>query len=484
MENSILKNNIKKTVTWQVFWALVIGVLIGLVTSLLNPVNRLFILGTIVLVTVILFSFANFKEFLLLIIIAKPVIDLTWNIKFVDLPSIGGSSGLNIQSIIATFLPFLLIFHIPKVDKHLLNSSVTKWLILFCGLSFLGIFLTNNTLVAGVANFLRVISGVPFFFFAGKYFRTKEDINKLMWGIIMVLGIPLFISLLEYFKILPYQYFLTWGIGRVTGGYKHPSNLFQYFNFSIPFTLFLLWQSKTPQSKLLFFFNLLITSFVGFFTYLRMGYFIIAAQLLAWYSSRHRKIISIAIVWLFVLLIFLKPDFFWYLFSTLFDIFKGTKKPIFYSAFSNRIGIWTVFLSDFWEAPIFNQLFGQGLNHVVNMNNLNLLLSKSPVISMPSFTPLNETHSDFIRVLTENGYIGFLTYLCLLFTIWRNTKNLIKKSEDLYFKNLGLVFILIFWGLILFSLTISPTITPAFMWYFYCFTSIIVYQSKSIKNDL
>lgn len=433
-----------------------------LIPFLVNNVG-VFILGVIFVSIVIYFLTKNVNSLFILLLVLKPLIDLSWKRDFIVI----FNKGLNLQGIIAITLPFAFIFLIllKKRNNFVFSKEITLFLL----------SITFSSVVFGstgwaLITYFRFIGGIVFFVLVGKILNDEYKIVKFMYYVIMIMYVPIILSFLQLLGILPYEYwdvvsYLGY-VGRATATYKHPADLIRILIFSNVFALFLINYYKGSKIKMsIVNIFIILELIVLYFTYHRTGILIIISQILIWFYLNKRVKI------LFLISIFgcLVGVIYWdNIYSLLFNNLLMNPFTQSDDFLRGRGQHWGYYFTAYSQLPFYKQLFGAGTDFIEFVRNNEIITTDEP-------------HSDLLRIFYTYGVIGFLLYFNMLLYFYNCTQKLRKlaiKARNVFHLKLANLYLIILVSLILFSVTTQPTTYPTFVWYFFSMSSIIVYQYR------
>lgn len=376
----------------------------------------------------------NILNFVLGLIIFKPIFDLDWRWPIFHI----GSTPIPFHQIIAFFVPFIItiVLLLRLATQHILRINNNIFAIVFLILITITLFLKID--INSISEYIRTYS---FFiiFLSVPILISDEEFYKISKLSIYVSLIPTFLSYLQVFGVLPFTYYDylpgIGEIGRVSGGYLHPTGYLNYLLILIPLGIYLNANKKLSRK---FFWCWLI------FTLPMIG------------RSFHRATIIIIFFVLGIYTYFCKRSWFKYILVCFFLISLCISFPYVWGwlnqggsltelQFRGRDKIWSEYFGYFRESSFTEMIFGFG----------------SP--NLPSGA--DEPHSDWLRILFNYGFFGVFTYLFFLFSIvyvflirfLKIKTELRVMSEDL----LGLVIVFI---IILYSITMEPLRYSSFSW--------------------
>lgn len=374
-------------------------------------------------------------RFTLWLIILKPVFDLDWRWPLFYI----GSTAIPFHRIVAFAVPAIIT--IVLVLRLLLNSSVrlnNNILAIFFLVSItITLYFQRNTY--SIDEYVRSYSFFIIFLSVPFLIGSKQEFYKMAKLLILISIVPTFLSYLQTFGFLPFTYYdylpFIGKIGRVSGGYHHPTGYLNYLLVLIPLSIYL-YANKLISRRSFWFWLLFTLPMVG--------------------RSLHRATIILVLFQLAVFIFFLRRTLFKYFIIVCFfalliiysqDIwqFVNIGGAITEAKFRGRGVIWSKYVSYFQSFDFSHQVFGFG----------------SPKLPDGSFEP----HSDWLRIMFNYGYCGFFLYMLFLSSIFLlffskffKVKRKFKISSEAL---LGLILVS---TVVLYSITMEPLRYSSFSW--------------------
>jgi len=211
-----------------------------LVMTFLSPVYGLVGIGFLAGGLVALYFAFSLRKFVWLLLVTKPLIDLTWRWRFATV----AEQGINVQTLIGLLVITVTALAIFLRRQRIVLDTKVIFLVVFAVLSVL--FTPTSW---GINELIRLITGVSFFFIAGVVLSEEDFFDRFAKGFILAVSVPVVLGLLQKFDVLPFEYW-DWiegqAIGRVSGTYQHPLGLIYFLVYAIPLALYLL--TKPSQS--------------------------------------------------------------------------------------------------------------------------------------------------------------------------------------------------------------------------------------------
>jgi len=348
-------------------------------------------------------------------ILAKPVVDLFWQVELVGT----GRFGLTPQRFLALVVPFLCVAIIATTRRTILLRE--KGLYGFLAVAALAV-MVNGPSPSAVDQFLRWVTILGVLAIALTLLPTEQDLVLVLGGLVVVSLLPTLICYLQLVGIVPFYYaefedvaFATEaatgifestqgtfgeGVGRASGGYLHPTGYTNYVFVAVPAAYALFRVGRLSLVGLLAF--LLVTLPAVFFTYDRTAYILLSGQLtvMLLFSDQRRFFRLVMLSMIVTVGIFVGP--------ILWSLVRGGVGQLarFDQLFRGRGLVWLIYADHWLRGDLWQQLIGFG----------GVALEDVPISKGAA---LDEPHSDYLRVLFTYGLVGLLMYLKLLWSAFR-----------------------------------------------------------------
>ena len=404
---------------------------------------------------------AKVEVFLLFIFATRSLIDNFWSIPLFSL----GAKNINLLMVWGMLIPCLAVILLLRNRINIVNHSIARPMLLSVFVNLLAVIISPFKLEA-IGYFFRVVGGYPIFFLAAACSINREKIDKF---IKIALFACLLTSIFAIYQRLGgisyYQTTMGGALYRTAGFYHDVGTISLYMMLSIPIVVFLYYNSHSISKRIIYISFMAILLFTLFLAYHRAGWIIVVIQLVLWSIMSRRFLIAGMCITFTATFILMLPD------QHITSFISGFFAPltiVFYSrglpdvAFSGRVGAWKVLLQDFLGRSLITRLLGTGLSTTYSITAL-----------YPSMTPTMDAHNDYIRILVENGIVGIMVHIWLLWTLGKSALIVYLKSKDFYLRNLAQLFILLLVALILISITLRPSQYPSFNWYIFGFAGIV-----------
>ncbi|MFK8068643.1 MAG: O-antigen ligase family protein [Gammaproteobacteria bacterium] len=336
------------------------------------------------------------------------------NIYISRLPSLGG--GLNLLNI--CFL-FSFIIWKTRSDLNIKTPTPLNKPIVFSMLSLLlALFMHNVTLGVLPPILLTNVKDVllaPFLFFL-----TLNCVRDRK-GIVLTLGATI-LPLLYMFRVFFAQHSAVNSYHydhdlRISGTFTLlGSNEIATFYSAYTFVLIALYFFiKTTKVRLILGFLILLNIYSLVYSYSRGAYlgFLLAIIAILWHTRRKLVFMLIPAMFIFggVMLNFL-PESVQERFESTFEDESERDESA-----QSRFVFWELAMEQFWESPV----IGHGYLTFMERNPAKL-----------------DTHNYYLKLLAEQGIIGFIIFVIILWRAAKVGKNLYDESDDPLYKALGI----------------------------------------------
>jgi len=435
-----------------------------LATAFLSPVYGLVEIGIFIGGLVALYFALSLRKFVWLLLVTKPLIDLTWRWRFVTV----AEQGVNIQTLVGVLVIIVTVLAVFFWGRRL---AVDVKVMLFLGFASLSVLLTPVSW--GINELVRLFAGATFFFTAGVILDKEKSFDRFAKYFILTASVPVALSLLQRAQILSFDYWDWIGghlVGRVSGTYQHPLGLVYFLVYAIPLALYLLAKSSTPLRHRLFLWLFIGLSLVALaFTYHRTALVTIGLGIWLWMVLTRKYGRAILLIALGGLLAFWLREWLQLFYANIVDIIQGR---VFFSssAFLRGRGMnWYLFLDSLFSSHPLFWLFGRGGSVAEGF--------------VPNFGywSSNEPHNDFIRILHAYGFIGLGLYLVILFSFfWQSLR--LRRTHDHFLHYLGNLMIVVLTSIVLLSITTEPMRYPTGVWYLFALGSVVKVQYRRLRQ--
>jgi hypothetical protein len=436
-----------------------------LATVYLSPIFGVLEIGALAGGLAALYFALSLRKFVLLLLVAKPLIDLTWRWRFATV----AEQGINVQSLLGVFVIVVTALALVFWRERLVIDAKVVLFLAFAGLSVL-----LTPVSWGINELVRLFAGMAFFFTAGVVLKEEKSFDRFAGYFILAVSIPVVLSFLQRAQLLPYEYW-DWiegqSVGRITGTYQHPLGLIYFLIYAIPLALYLLAKPSQPMR-----YRLLLWMFVGLsliavaLSYHRTALVAIGLAIWLWMVLSKKYGWAILLIILAGLLAFFLRDWVQLLYSNVADILQGRVAISSRAFLRGRGTIWYLFLHSLFSSHPLFWLLGRGGSVAGGfVPNYGLLTS-------------NEPHNDFIRILHAYGFVGLGLYITILFSFFRKSLHL-RRTSDHFSRSLGNVMIVVLMMIVLLSITTEPMRYPTGVWYLFALGSVVVVQHTRLRAE-
>ncbi len=343
------------------------------------------------------------------------------------------AGGVRITHYLGALVAALFIIYV-LIEKHnIFHLGVNKYLLLFAFLSAIPILFTKS-MYNGFVDWFKMLQG---FFIINLTIMVvldtdtticKKRMNTICWCMIIALLLPSVLFLKNYVQ----------GVHVVMGGVTRYStfgpivNAFSYYLLAVfPVCLFFYSNSMKKAEKVFWLVLMAILLFFIYKTYTRNVWIGVAVLILVWNLVRKNFKFVFPLLGVFILLVICDASV-RDRFKDINEIFSGKS---FYDLdprlLSQRIGIWQSNLHWFFnKSTIIEKFFGNGYDVTLKIPNLNPW-NDDPVMQ----------HSNYLTLLMMTGICGLVAYYLFIFKLFQESLKLLRRTKDIYFKNLAQVFI-------------------------------------------
>lgn len=397
--------------------------------------EAIFLLALIMVFYVLIFTFINQKIALLLIVLFRPCLDIFTSeqaISFTKIP-------FSITSVIGLISVVLAAILILK-NKAQRPPLFTAWII-FLSIGLLSLLFSLDKIIS-LKEIIRLSS--IFLIYLSTFYLIKK--NK---DFVLLVKVIIFSALIPGSLAL-YQYFTNTGLSvpmeniynRIYGTFAHP-NLFAYY-LIIPITLAILIFLIGKKEKIV---NILILSLSLFFilllglTFTRGAWLAFMLIVLIIGIMQYRILLVSALV-IFSLSYLVIPP----IHSRINDL-RHAKKG---NSIEWRQNLWRDSLGYIKDKPV--------IGHGVGTANKVILEKRGE--RMGSSDP----HNDYLKITIEDGLLGLISYLALIFTTLTYLIKNYFKSEKIKIKTVNLTIFSLFLSLMIMSFADNIIRNTALQW--------------------
>lgn len=403
--------------------------------------NYLIILSFIALFFALLFF--NMKYALLLLIFMRPISEYFLDIS---IPLSITNQALNFTSMISILIIFAGFFYLLINKTSVFDHPLSRPLITFVVVTFFSIFVSSDIRLS-FEEWLKIASIFFVFMIASQVIKNKEDIKQLVGAILLSIVTPTFVAFYQLFAGIGDT--KTKGFLRIYGTFVHPIMLAYYILLVLTIILVLNMESKNRHFKFYSYLSFIPLGIIFLNTYARAAWLMLVLVLLLLGTIRYRQLLMAFPVVLIIVFLFFSSSI-----TLRFDDIIRPEATV-QSGASDANTLET--REDTWQKniPLFlaNPILGNGIG--------------------ASYEEIRQAaHNDYLRILTETGIIGLMSYLWLLFAAVKSGWRAFKDSSDTYRNNLSLVFFVMTVVYMILSIESNILINGAFQWTFWTLAAI------------
>jgi O-antigen ligase len=347
------------------------------------------------------------------------------------------------------------------IDKELglflktpLNKPIAYYLIICLISTLFGALFGRVDLKTGFFFVLKYFEYVIIYFMAVNYLESKSQARNYVWAMLITCAI---VSVIGIFQI-PLGERVT---APFEGASGEPNTLGGYLVFMISVTTGLFLTTPSPGRRLVYGFLIILAAIPFFYTQSRTSYLAAVPALFTFlYLSKQRKWVMAVMVLLIISLPFLTPrvakERITYTFtqgvnrSDVVEI-AGVKLD---TSTSARVKTWQDAFVDWVKHPI----LGHGI------------------------TGYRFVDAQYVRVITETGFLGLVAFLFLIITLLKRAYSTLESAEDPFQEGIAIGFLAGFIGLLFHAIGANTFIIVRIMEPFWFITAVVVSVS-GLKED-
>lgn len=390
---------------------------------------------------------------LFLIILTRPCLDMFTDEKIL---SIGGF-GLNFASILAVIVLIFAFTAAVRNRTKLKNLPFLKNWTVFLLIALASCLISINV-AASITEWIRLLSIFALFILGYLLSGDEKDMEKYLLGIALSAAIPVSFAFYQYFTnsgiSLPFE-----GIyNRIYGTFAHP-NLFAYY-LLIPVSA-LIYLSLRPDKKFpLSQFLLLIPFYIAalILTYTRGAWLAFLIIIFIIGIFKYRKFLIVAAAAVLICFFLIEP-----IQARVLNLFSGQ-----YSSVSWRLELWQDSLSYAQAKPLLG--YGTGTADDVILEKRGYQAGSS------------DPHNDYLKILLENGFLGLIAYLILIFSLCIKLLYGYLKAQDDNIKSLSLIILALTISFYIMSFADNIIRNTALQWSYWMMTGMIINRLRLTKT--
>lgn len=404
------------------------------------------------------------EKMLLVFLVIRPILDHWYYYNIFNYEEI----SVNLNAGLALIFLFWAIYIILKKQIFYKNNFIIfPFLLLFLFTGFSVLYSVSP--ITSAIESIKLLNIILFFYLT--YYFIKEKIISKQELLISILLSAIFPILLAIYQLISGIGITTFSIrGRIYGSFVHP-NIFAFFSL---FLLFLhyyyaeiekldFWQDKNFLKYFTYIFLLILI----FFTYTRAALIGLLIFILINSFFKNKKIFTSILVIIPLFYILFSPFNNWQKIYSNYDLRENNFIARLTTRDEDADSIsWRIDLIKETQPIIRNKLFlghGFGTFPIVWEENRS---------EEHKWDDSAEAHNDFLRILLENGLLGFSLYVILLFSLFVKALQINKKEQKIFICSWVTVFIIL-------SFSDNMLHHTALMWLMWsCFALFFVYFSE------
>jgi len=345
--------------------------------------------GITVTISVIVISFfaPSYKYSLLAVILARPLVDATWQYQY---------SGMGLIHLFNGAFILIFLFRLLLKKDKLYEFPYFRLIIFYtCLLIFAAThILINSGIILALDFFFKSLFMPLVFYLFFVYFDSYKD-GKLLTTVLIISGLfPLILVLIQLFTGHSWVFRHSKGVTRVVGLY-HDSVSTRIFLIQIVIGIFIYWHYFLKKGDIRKKFVLIILFFLVIFGLHHTYSKTIVVTLILWLlmiTFLRRKVYILPVALIFVLLVnsFSNREFFndiTRVFSSEIDYVSGELQTD--RVLAGRGMLWRIYFSDWKQLPVIRKVIGDGVSH-------------------------RGFHNDFLRILFSGGIILLSFYVIMV----------------------------------------------------------------------
>ena len=399
----------------------------------------------------VLATFLVFMTFLastqlgiLLVFVAKPVIDASWA------HSIG---SINALKVVGLMVPMFVLLRSSNPERRLTDLPfIWIWFIYVAyNIMTYVIGTSERDILKGVELSVRILNGLVGYYMLQAYFADRESFRRLLLCLILAGLFPMLMGLYQSITGVVWQERITVGLVRNVGVY-HDAFTFRSYAFQTLAAIILYWcyfleRNRHRIKKLIILGLAGLCMIVLFNIHSKAAVVIVLAWFLIWLVSYRRFLpILFAVCALAITTLVyqdrIQSDIEQLFYKEIAGLAEGADEYTQQKTLAGRWFMWERKLGEFQDRTTAGQFFGDG-----NPGN---------------------AHNDYLSKLLSGGVFGLIIYLVLLGIVGlRIVRQYIRERSPL---NVMAVMLFTMW--IIDTLGLVPSLYPAYQWYVWGFIGL------------
>ncbi|MGB3478343.1 MAG: hypothetical protein WBB67_04200 [bacterium] len=390
------------------------------------------------------------KVFFIILIASKMMIN--------GLYSVYVFGEINILMFIGALVPMFLIVYmfVKKIDVTLypchklillfLFEAIVAALVSSCGLMNMQSF----------EKILRLLNGITCFFAIPLMFSHKKDIRLLLYAWLISVIPPLIIGL---YQILFGQFHLqvtpgVEGMLRLSAIYYDAASVV-YPGLILILMLFFFSEKFDSRGKnILFYVLLAVAAFLIYRTYSRWGAFAVVSYFIVYSFYKKSKKLLIASLGLTIMIFFTAQSGIYKRFEHEAKVREKFGDRL---MLTGRIGIWERNWIEYLNYSYLQKLIG--------------------------YKTIGNVHNDFIRILLDYGFLGFMLYTSILVMILITLLKNLQENKDKTRRKLIFIGMLSHISFIIMSFGLTPSLFTDYQWFHWGIIGIALKKRTDLCSD-
>ncbi len=446
--------------TLQLIIPLIIILLLLLTIAFLIPhISTTSAIGLVIGLVIFIASFAS-TNIALYILIFSMLLSPEFIVGSTEGATLQRGVTLRLDDIILLIMGFSWLAKM-SINKELgmflktpLNKPIAYYLIICLSSTLLGALFGRVDLKTGFFFVLKYFEYVIIYFMAVNLLEDKRQAKNFLWAMLITCAIVSIIGISQ----IPLG-------GRVTAPFEgksgEPNTFGGYLIFMISITFGLFLTSPSFRHQAIYAFLIILFIIPLFYTQSRTSYMAAIPSLFVFlYLSRKRKWVLAAVVLIFLSLPLISPQIVKDRISYTFTQGKNRTDVVeiggvkLDTSTSERITSWRNASRDWINHPI----LGYGV------------------------TGYRFLDAQYLRVITETGFLGLISFLFLMTMIFRRTYDILKTSIDPFEEGIAIGFLAGFTGLLFHAIGANTFIIVRIMEPFW-FIAAIVISIQALRED-
>ena len=330
--------------------------------------------------------------------------------------------------------------------KTPLNKPIAYYIIICLSSTLFGSLFGRVQLKTGIFYVLKYFEYVIIYFMAINLLENKRQVRHFLWAMLITCAIVSVIGISQ----IPLG-------GRVTAPFEgasgEPNTFGGYLIFMTSITFGLFLTSPSFRNKLIYVFLIILFTIPLFYTQSRTSYIAAIPSLLTFlYLSKKRKWVVAAIALIALSLPFLTP--------------KIAKERISYTFTQGR------------DRTDVVEIGGVKLDTSTSARVISWKDASRDWINHPflgyGITGYGFVDAQYVRVITETGFLGLVSFLFLITTVFKRTYGILKSAIDPIEEGIAIGFLAGFMGLIFHAIGANTFIIVRIMEPFWFMTAMVI----------